>query len=67
LPPELLGPYGLVVALLIASAALWRSHVRSDEDVRTQRDVAITGWRAQTDATNRLADLLEDDRRPARR
>ena len=29
-------------------------------DLRRDRDEAIAGWRAQTDATNRLADLLED-------
>ena len=59
MPPELLGPLGLTVALGFAVAALWRSHERADADVRAQRDVAIAGWKAQTDATNRLADAIE--------
>jgi hypothetical protein len=49
----------LTVALGFAVAALWRSHERSDTDVRAQRDIAIAGWRAQMDATNRLADAIE--------
>ena len=59
MPPELLGPTGLLVALAFAVAALWRDHVRADADDRSQRDVAIAGWKAQTDATDRVADALE--------
>ena len=59
MPAEIYGPAGLLVAALAAVVALWRSHERSDTDVRTQRDVAIAGWKAQTDATNRLADAIE--------
>jgi hypothetical protein len=44
---------------------LWESHKESDAWVRTQLDVATTGWRDQTAATNRVADLLEE--RPRRR
>lgn len=32
-------------------------------DLTRERDVALEGWRAQTDATNRVADTLETDRR----
>ena len=31
-------------------------------DLRTERDVALTGWREQTTATNRLAESIERDR-----
>ena len=59
MPPELLGPLGLTVALAFAVVALWRDHTRADADDRVQRDTAIAGWKAQTDATNRVADALE--------
>lgn len=36
--PALLGPYGLLTALLIAVAALWVDHKRSDADDRKERD-----------------------------
>lgn len=58
-PPELLGPLGLTIALGVAVMALWRDHLRADADDRTQRDTAIAGWRAQTDATDRLAAAIE--------
>lgn len=57
--PGLTGPLALTVGLAIAVAALWREHVRADRDDRAQRDVAIAGWRDQTNATNRLADAIE--------
>lgn len=41
-PPELLGPYGLLVALGIAVIALWRDHLRSDADDRKDAD----DWKA---------------------
>ena len=63
MPAELYGPAGLLVALVLATAALWRDHVRADADVRTQRDTAIVGWQAQTTATNRLADSIEERER----
>lgn len=56
MPPELLGPTGLLIALLLAVAALWRDHLRADADDRAQRDQAIAGWQAQTAATDRVAD-----------
>lgn len=62
MPAELLGPAGLAVALAIAVGVLWRDHMRADADDRAQRDVALTGWREQQAATNRLADAIEADR-----
>ena len=59
MPAELYGPAGLLVALAFAVAALWRDHVRADADDRSQRDTALAGWKAQTDATNRVADALD--------
>lgn len=56
MPPELLGPFGLAVALLIAVAALWRDHLRADADDRAQRDEAFTIAHAQVDATNKVAE-----------
>ena len=58
-PPDLLGPYAALVGALVIVGALWQSHERADADVRTLRDIAIAGWKAQTDATNRLADAIE--------
>lgn len=60
IPPDLLGPLGLTVALAIAVYALWRDHVRSDADVLATRDTALAGWRAQTEATERVADGQEE-------
>ena len=54
IPPELLGPAGLLVASLLVIGVLWRDHLRADADDRAQRDTAIAGWRAQVEATNRL-------------
>lgn len=59
MPADLYGPFGLLIALGLAVAALWRDHVRADADDRLQRDLAVTGWREQTAATNRLADAIE--------
>ena len=63
MPPDLLGPFGLAVALAIAVSALWRDHMRADADDRSQRDTALAGWREQVAATNRLADAIEADRK----
>jgi hypothetical protein len=45
-PPELLGPLGLTFALILAVGFLVRDH-------------ALDGWRAQTEATDRLASAIE--------
>lgn len=63
MPPELFGPAGLLVALLVAVAALWRDHLRADAEDRKQRDNALAGWAAQTEATNRLATAIEQQSR----
>ena len=52
MPPEILGPFGALVAALIAVGVLWRNHERNDRDVIAQRDRAMAGWEAQTKATN---------------
>ena len=59
MPPELLGPFGLLIALGIAVGVLWRDHLRADADDRVQRDLAITGWKEATAAINRLSAALE--------
>lgn len=56
MPPELLGPLGLTAAAVIAVIALWRDHLKADQDDRTQRDAAFVDLRAQSAATNRVAD-----------
>jgi len=63
MPPELLGPVGLTVALGIALAVLWRDHLRSDADDRAQRDGAIERLKALDAAVNRLAAAVERDSR----
>lgn len=40
-PPDLLGPLGLLVAALLATAVLWKDHLRADADDRAQRDRAV--------------------------
>lgn len=49
MPPEILGPTGLLVAALTAVAVLWRSHERSDKDMREERDE----WRDLAQAEQR--------------
>jgi maltose-binding protein MalE len=63
MPPELLGPAGLAVGALIAVAALWREHTKSDQRERDLTNRALTGWEAQTAATNRLAEAVEEQAR----
>lgn len=41
MPPELLGPTGLLVACLLVIAALWKEHLKADQDDRDQRDKAM--------------------------
>lgn len=41
MPPELLGPTGLLFALLVAVGVLWRDHMRADQEDRRQRDKLI--------------------------
>lgn len=63
MPPELLGPTGLLVGALLVIGALWREHLKADQDDRTQRDTATAGWRDQTTATTKLTDEIAADRR----
>lgn len=55
----LLGPLGALALLIYVAKVLWDAHKASDEDVVRQRDVAIEGWKAQTAATDRLAEAVE--------
>ena len=71
-PDALLGPLGLLVGALIAVGWLARylvGFVRDYiADLKQQRDAAIEGWRAQTTATDRLANATElRNRRDAQR
>lgn len=63
MPPELLGPLGLTVALGLAVVALWHDHIRADGDTRAQRDRALAGWEAADAATARVAAALEQHNR----
>lgn len=40
-PQVLLGPLGLAAFLLLVVGALWRDHLRADQDDREQRDQAF--------------------------
>lgn len=59
MPTELLGPTGLLVALVLAVGVLWRDHVRADTDDRRERDE----WRALAASAEadirKLTDVLE--------
>lgn len=63
LPPDLVGPVAGLVFAVGAATLLWREHVRTDhdrvDDLRSTRDIAIEGWRAQTDATRDVTATLK--------
>ena len=59
-PPELLGPYGLVIGALVLIGLLLKDHKRADDEDRRQRDRAMDGWESSTAAVNRLAAAFED-------
>lgn len=59
LPPDLVGPVAGLVFAVSAAIALWREHMKSDSDLRAQRDLAVEGWRAQTDATRDVTATLK--------
>ena len=71
MPPEILGPTGLLVAALLAIAflvrvilsVLWPEHLRADADDRAQRDTAIAGWTSATSGLARLAEAWEQRNR----
>ena len=56
MPSDILGPLGLTAAAVVAVIALWRDHLKADQDDRNQRDEAFRIAHAQVDATNRVAD-----------
>lgn len=63
MPAELYGPAGLLVFLVLAVTALARELRRAlldrIADLESRLDVALEGWREQTEATERVADALE--------
>lgn len=66
----LLGPFALLVAALVAVGVLWREDRRvyreRIDDLKQQRDIAVSGWTTQTEANRVLAeDVLK--RRPSER
>jgi hypothetical protein len=63
-PPELLGPVGLLAAALSAVAVLWREHLKADQDDRDQRDRAIALLEASL-ANNKAAIAAWDRRTSA--
>ena len=68
MPAELYGPFGALVALGAAVAALWRIVMAYIADLRTTRDRALAGWESQVAATRELADAIETrDRADAER
>ena len=43
----------IVAGLLAIVGILWRDHLRADAEDRSQRDIALAGWKEQTEA-NRI-------------
>lgn len=62
-PQDFLGPVAALVGSIAVIGFLARILLEYIADLKKSRDVAIEGWRAQTDATNRLGDVIEADRR----
>lgn len=67
MPPDLLGPLGVTVALGLATGALWRLHLQADERDRARSDkleATIDRQQAtidrQSEVWDRLADRIED-------
>lgn len=56
-PALLLGPLGLTIAAVAVVVALWRVHIESYRDLRTQRDAAYTRLDRLTEALEALLPL----------
>lgn len=52
---DLLGPGGALAGAVAIIVTLWREHLKSVAEIRAARDIALDGWRAQTEATNLVA------------
>ena len=71
MPADLTTAAGVIAGLVTVVGLLWREHIKSDADMKAQRDGAIARTdrlidvsRDQVAATNRLADELEAVTRP---
>lgn len=53
------GTAGLILALAFAVKSLWDEHRRTDADIRAEKLEALSGWKAQTAATDKLTDAVE--------
>lgn len=62
-PDALLGPYGALVGAIVIIFWAGRQLSTFIADLRTQRDLALTGWREQTAATNAVAAAIESRNR----
>lgn len=60
-PNDFLGPVAALVLALSAIGFLARILLDYIAHLKKSLDVALAGWQAQTEATNRLADALEAD------
>ena len=63
MPPEILGPLGLLVGAVTAVTILWREHLKADADDRRQRDEAADLLRQSL--ANNAAAIAAWDRRTA--
>lgn len=62
------GTAGLILYLLVSVWALATGRVQPRENVleeREEKKAALDGWKAQTDATNRLAAAIENANKEA--
>lgn len=57
---QIIGPTGALVLLVVVAVVLWRLVLAYIADLKAQRDFNAAGWREQTNATNRLADVIEE-------
>ena len=62
-----LGPFGLTLFLMYVVKRLWDAHDRSDNDVVSQRNEAIAGWREATGSIKDLTHQLEVERAERKR
>lgn len=59
IPDALLGPYAALAGAILIIGFLGRLLLQYIADLKSQRDLAFAGWKAQTDATNNVAAAVE--------